>query len=77
MKQMEMNFHSYVYIFYFYLNNFLNFALLKKANEENPDMIEKAKIEEENLRKLKNLFKGLKFFLNREVPREQFVFAIK
>jgi hypothetical protein len=51
--------------------------LLKKANEENPDMIEKAKIEEENLRKLKHLFKGLKFFLNREIPREQFVFAIK
>jgi pescadillo len=26
---------------------------------------------------LKNLFKGMKFFLNREIPREQFVFAIR
>jgi len=47
------------------------------ADEENPEVLEKAKLEEESLRKLKNLFKGLKFFLNREVPREQFVFAIR
>jgi pescadillo protein len=47
------------------------------ADEENPDQIEKARLEEENLSKLKNLFKGLKFFLNREVPREQFVLAIR
>lgn len=47
------------------------------ADEENPDLIEKAKLEEENLNKLKALFKGLKFFLNREIPREQFVLAIK
>ena len=40
-------------------------------------MLEKAKLEEENLRKLKTLFHGLKFFLNREVPREQFVLAIR
>lgn len=46
--------------------------------EENAASLrEKAKLEEENLRKLKTLFKGLKFFLNREVPREQFVFAIR
>jgi len=30
-----------------------------------------------NGKKLKNLFKGLKFFLNREIPREPFVFAVK
>lgn len=47
------------------------------VDEENPEYLEKAKIDEENLRKLKTLFKGLKFFLNREVPREQFVFAIR
>ena len=39
--------------------------------------MEKAKVEEENLRKLKTLFKGLKFFLNREIPREQFVLGIR
>lgn len=47
------------------------------VDEENPDQVEKARLEEENLNKLKNLFKGLKFFLNREVPREQFVLAIR
>lgn len=47
------------------------------ADEENPAIIEQAKLEEENLNKLKNLFKGMKFFLNREIPREQFVFAVR
>jgi len=47
------------------------------VDEENPDMVDQAKIEENNLQKLKNLFKGLKFFLNREIPREQFTFAIR
>lgn len=47
------------------------------ADEENPEQLEKAKLEQEQLRKLQNLFKGLRFFLNREVPREQFVFAIR
>lgn len=47
------------------------------ADEENPDLLEKSKVEQEDLQRLKNLFKGLKFFLNREVPREQFVFAIR
>jgi pescadillo protein len=46
-------------------------------DEENSEQLEKAKLEERNLNRLKDLFKGLKFFLNREVPREQFVFAIK
>ena len=40
-------------------------------------MAEAARSEEANLAKLKSLFKGLKFFLGREVPREQFVLAIK
>ncbi len=56
---------------------FISVYKLIKADEENPEVLEKAKLEEESLRKLKNLFKGLKFFLNREVPREQFVFAIR
>lgn len=47
------------------------------ADEENPEVLEQAKIEEENLRKQKNLFKGLKFFLNREIPREPFVLALR
>lgn len=45
--------------------------------EENAALREKTKLEEDQLKKLKTLFKGLKFFLNREVPREQFVFAIR
>ncbi len=47
------------------------------ADEENTEVLEKAKLEQENINKLQKLFKGLKFFLNREVPREQFVFAIR
>lgn len=47
------------------------------ADEENPEVLEQAKLEEENLKKLKTLFKGLKFFLNREIPREPFVFALR
>mgnify|MGYP001810557321 CR=1 FL=1 len=47
------------------------------VDEENPSLLEKAQLEEEKLRKLKTLFQGLKFFLNREIPREQFVFAIR
>lgn len=39
--------------------------------------MEKIKLEENNLNKLKVLFKGCKFFLNREVPREAFVLAIR
>lgn len=53
------------------------FIINFKADEENPEILEKAKLEQENLQKLQNLFKGLKFFLNREIPREQFVFAVR
>jgi hypothetical protein len=57
---------------------FLNRLISCKANEnENPDDVDKSKIEENNLKKFKNLFSGLKFFLNREVPREQFAFVIR
>ncbi|XP_045172172.2 pescadillo homolog isoform X2 [Mercenaria mercenaria] len=47
------------------------------SETDNPDGIELAKIEMEKLSKFQNLFKGLKFFLNREVPREPLVFIIR
>ncbi|KAL1490747.1 hypothetical protein ABEB36_013394 [Hypothenemus hampei] len=49
-----------------------NFAL-----DEDPNKVEEAKKEAEKVKKLKTLFKGLKFFLNREVPREPLVFLIR
>lgn len=39
--------------------------------------MEEAKIEAEKIKKLKTLFKGLKVFLNREVPREPLVFILR
>ena len=42
-------------------------------NEENPS----SELTFHQLIKLQNLFKGLKFFLNREVPRESLVFVIR
>lgn len=45
--------------------------------EDNPEAVEKAKKAVESIKTLKNLFKGLKFFLNREVPRESLVFIIR
>lgn len=47
------------------------------STEGNNDLLEKAQLDAENLKKLKTLFKGLKFFLNREIPREPFVFAVR
>ncbi|CAH1802182.1 unnamed protein product [Owenia fusiformis] len=44
---------------------------------DDPDLIEKAKVEQENMKKFQQLFKGLKFFLNREVPRECLTFIIR
>ena len=44
---------------------------------DDPDYIEKSKVEAESIRKLKSLFKGLKFFLGREVPREELTFVIR
>ncbi|CAH1391574.1 unnamed protein product [Nezara viridula] len=46
------------------------------AMDEN-DKMEKAYLEAEKIRKLKKLFEGLKFFLNREVPREPLVFILR
>lgn len=47
------------------------------AEDEDPQKLEKAKLEAEKVKKLKTLFKGLKFFINREVPREPLVFIIR
>ncbi|CAC5403274.1 PES1 [Mytilus coruscus] len=46
-------------------------------NTDDPDRIEQVKVEAEKLKKLQNLFKGLKFYLSREVPRETLVFLIR
>lgn len=69
----------------------LNFPISKSVNTENeeeieidyfnidddPEKIQEAKEEAEKIKRLKTLFKGLKFFLNREVPREPLVFVIR
>ncbi|WAR01398.1 PESC-like protein [Mya arenaria] len=46
------------------------------SETDDPERVELAKQEQEKLEKFQNLFKGLKFFLNREVPRETLVFII-
>ncbi|KAK5644361.1 hypothetical protein RI129_005661 [Pyrocoelia pectoralis] len=45
--------------------------------ESSSEEMAEAKKEGEEMNKLKTLFKGLKFFLNREVPRESLVFVIR
>ncbi|CAG5135810.1 unnamed protein product [Candidula unifasciata] len=50
---------------------------LNAANADDPHYIEKSKLEAQSVRKLQNLFKGLRFFLNREVPREELTFVIR
>merc|ERR1739846_253816 len=42
-----------------------------------PSKLEAARIEAEKVKKLQTLFKGLKFFLGREIPREPLVFMIR
>lgn len=44
---------------------------------DDPDTIEKAKVEQQKMQKLQNLFKGCKFFINRECPRETLTFIIR
>lgn len=45
--------------------------------DEDPQKLEEAKLEAQKVKKLKTLFKGQKFFINREVPREPLVFVIR
>lgn len=47
------------------------------TEDEDPQKLEEAKLEAEKVKKLKTMFKGLKFFINREVPREPMVFIIR
>ncbi|XP_049867456.1 pescadillo homolog [Pectinophora gossypiella] len=47
------------------------------TEDEDPQKLEEAKLEAEKVKKLKTLFKGQKFFINREVPREPLVFIIR
>ncbi|XP_058800305.1 pescadillo homolog [Phymastichus coffea] len=45
--------------------------------ENDAAKIDEIKAEYEKIKKLKTLFKGLKFYINREVPRESLVFVIR
>lgn len=47
------------------------------ASETDEGKLEDARKELEDITKLKTIFKGLKFYLNREVPREPLVFLIR
>ncbi|XP_072390939.1 pescadillo homolog [Diabrotica undecimpunctata] len=47
------------------------------GSEANEEKLEEIRKEAEQIKKLKTLFKGQKFFLNREVPREPLVFVIR
>lgn len=47
------------------------------TTEGDSDKIKQMKEEAAQVRKLKQIFKGLKFFINREVPREPLVFIIR
>lgn len=49
----------------------------KFDENESPEQIEQALKEAEKIKTLKTLFKGLKCFINREVPREPLVFIIR
>lgn len=46
-------------------------------NDKDSEQVRRMHEEALSLNKLKNLFKGLKFFINREVPREPLVFIIR
>lgn len=47
------------------------------TEDGDPQQLEEAKLEAEKVKKLKTLYKGLKFYINREVPREPLVFIIR
>ncbi|XP_050074172.1 pescadillo homolog [Anopheles maculipalpis] len=47
------------------------------GNDEDLPHVNEIRQEAQSVNKLKTLFKGLKFFLNREVPREPLVFIIR
>lgn len=47
------------------------------ASEGDSEKVRKMHEREQDLKRLKNLFKGIKIFINREVPREPLVFIIR
>jgi pescadillo len=47
------------------------------SNDGDSEKVKKMHEREQSLKRLKTLFKGLKFFINREVPREPLVFIIR
>ncbi|XP_067861987.1 pescadillo isoform X1 [Heptranchias perlo] len=47
------------------------------ADGENAELLEERQKEQQILEKQKKLFEGMKFFLNREVPRESLAFVIR
>lgn len=47
------------------------------SNEGDSEKVRKMHEREQEQKRLKNIFKGLKFFINREVPREPLVFIIR
>ncbi|CRL00586.1 CLUMA_CG013846, isoform A [Clunio marinus] len=47
------------------------------SNEGDSEKVRKMHERDQEKKRLKNLFKGLKFFINREVPREPLVFIIR
>jgi pescadillo protein len=61
------------------LTNFANSEQLTKIDdfEDNEEETNASELTFHQLTKFQNLFKGLKFFLNREVPRESLVFVIR
>jgi pescadillo protein len=44
---------------------------------DNPEKIAEARKERESVVRLKTLFRGLRFFIGREVPREPVVFVLR
>ncbi|KYM82452.1 Pescadillo like protein [Atta colombica] len=54
-----------------------NIEIDQFSNETDAAKIEAAKAETEKIKNLKNLFKGIKIFINREVPREPLVFILR
>ena len=48
-----------------------------QSGSTDDDYIERAKLEAEEVKKFQKLFLNHKFFLNREVPREELTFCIR
>ncbi len=60
-----------------HVQNVTDVGHLASDADEGEDKLDEAKREAEAIERLKTLFKGLKFFISREVPRESVVFVIR